>query len=696
MKDFKNKNKWASAALAGALALCMGVCAVSYGPLQAQAQGEAAAPVSKKEKQVKSLLSDFVSGKDETVYVLTGADGAVNKVIVSDWLKNPDGLDTIKDYTELEDPQNVKGEGGYQKDGDGIAWEAAGEDVYYQGTTEKAPPVEVNLSYTLDGQPIAPEELAGKSGRVTIHIDYVNHEKRTVEIGGQQQEIYVPFVAVTGAILDGEHFSNVSVTGGKLINDGDKSIVMGFALPGLKDSLGLSDEDVDLDIPESVEITCDAKDFALETVMTLVTGEMFNELDLDDVEDTAELTDAMQDLQEASGQLVDGSSALYDGLATLMSKSGELVTGIDQLSAGALQLKSGAGDLKQGADALAAGAAELNAGLSTLAANNDKLNGGAGEVFDSLLAAAQSQLKAAGLEVPALTRDNYGQVLASVLNNLDEDKVRTLATQKAKEAVTAQVKENLVTIRAGVESAVREQVLASVLQGAGLAMTPEQYRAAVQAGSLDSAVVAAVEQNVSDQMASSAVQGKIDAAVAQQVDALIEQNMQSDTVKEQIASAVAQAKSGAGSVAALKEQLDAYKAFCDGLAEYTAGVQSAYEGSAALSQGTETLSSGAGTLLAGAKELSKGAGTLKSGSGALVDGVGQLEGGAFTLKEGMAQFDAEGIQKLVEAFDGDLQGLIDRFTALSDAAKAYQSFTGLAEGTQGSVKFIYRTDAIGE
>lgn len=338
----------------------------------------------------------------------------------------------------------------------------------------------------------------------------------------------------------------------------------------------------------------------------------------------------------------------------------------------------------------------MNAGLSALAANNDQLNGGAGEVFDSLLAAAQSQLKVAGLEVPALTRDNYGQVLASVLSNLDEDKVRALATQKAKEAVTAQVKENLVTIRAGVESAVREQVLASVLQGAGLAMTPEQYRAAVQAGSLDSAVIAAVEQNVSDQMASSAVQGKIDAAVAQQVDALIEQNMQSDTVKEQIASAVAQAKSGAGSVAALKEQLDAYKAFYDGLAEYTAGVQTAYTGSAELASGADALSGGAGELLAGAKELSKGAGTLKSGSGALVDGVGQLEGGAFTLKEGMAQFDAEGIQKLVEAFDGDLQGLIDRFTALSNAAKAYQSFTGLAEGTQGSVKFIYRTDAIGE
>lgn len=696
MKDLKNKNKWAAAALAGTLALCMGVCAVSYGPLQARAQGEAAAAAPAQETQVKSLLSGFVSGKDETVYVLTGADGEVHKVIVSDWLKNPDGLDTLKDYTELEDPQNVKGEGGYQKDGEGIAWEAAGEDVYYQGTTDKAPPVEVRLSYTLDGQPIAPEALAGKSGRVTIHIDYVNHEKRTVEIGGEQQEICVPFVAVTGVILDGEHFSNVAVTGGKLINDGDRSIVMGFALPGLKDSLGLSDEDVDLDIPERVEISCDAEDFTLDTVMTLVTGEMFNELELGDVTDAAELTGALQDLQEASGQLVDGSSALYDGLATLMSKSGALVTGIDQLSAGALQLRGGAEDLNQGADALATGAAGLKEGLETLCANNDQLNGGAGKVFDSLLAAAQSQLKAAGLTVPAMTRENYSQVLSSVLDNLDEAKVRALATQKAQEAVTAQVKENLVTIRAGVESAVREQVLAAVLKGAGLDLTPEQYRTAVQAGGIDSAVVAAVEQNVSGQMASSAVQGKIEAAVQQQVDALIQQNMQSDTVKEQIASAVAQAKSGAGSVSALKAQLDAYKEFYDGLTEYTAGVQTAYAGSAELASGAEALSGGAGELLAGAKALSKGAGALKSGSGQLLGGVDQLEGGALTLKEGMAQFDEAGIQKLVEVFDGDVQGLIDRFTALSDAAKAYQSFAGLAEGMQGSVKFIYKTDAIGE
>jgi len=172
--------------------------------------------------------------KDETVYILTGADGAVEKIIVSDWLRNPYGSAKLQDRTTLLDVENVKGEETFTASGGKLVWDAQGGDIYYQGTTDKELPVDVAVTYLLDGRTVTPEELAGKSGRVTIRFDYTNRQFEMMDVGGKQEKIYVPFAMLTGMVLDNDRFTNVEVSSGKVFSDGNRTVVMGLALPGLQ------------------------------------------------------------------------------------------------------------------------------------------------------------------------------------------------------------------------------------------------------------------------------------------------------------------------------------------------------------------------------------------------------------------------------------------------------------------------------
>ena len=154
--------------------------------------------------------------KDETVYVLTSADGAVEKIIVSDWIKNTNLSDKIKDVSELQNIENIKGDEGYVLGGDNTrVWDAKGNDIYYQGTIEKELPVKLLVSYKLDGKTISPEELIGKSGKVTIRFDYENNQYEMINIKGNDEKIYVPFVMMTGLIFDNNKFSNIEVSNGE-------------------------------------------------------------------------------------------------------------------------------------------------------------------------------------------------------------------------------------------------------------------------------------------------------------------------------------------------------------------------------------------------------------------------------------------------------------------------------------------------
>lgn len=354
--------------------------------------------------------------KDEVVYVMADAQGNTQKIIVSDCLKNANGESTITDASSLTDIQNVKGNESYTVDADGnLVWNADGSDIYYQGTTDKELPVDVAISYELEGKEIAPEDLVGKTGNVTIRFTYTNNEKTTVEVNGKEKEVYVPFAMISGAILPAEHFSDIEVTNGKVISEGDNNIVVGMAFPGLKDSVNIDslkekavDEEAkekldEVEIPETVEIHAYATNFEMNQTMTMAMSDLLSDLNMDDTLDidTSKITDSMNDLKDATQQLKDGSTELNDGAATLQegaqtladkskdldSGAGELVDGISTLNDGAGELNNGAGSLKDGidqvnsgAESLANGASSLDSGVQTLKNGTASLVSGAGEL----------------------------------------------------------------------------------------------------------------------------------------------------------------------------------------------------------------------------------------------------------------------------------------------------------------------------
>ena len=721
------------------LALCAVVLFAAVGTSVFALTGEGKESEDENQETTINASAEAETSKDETVYVLAGADGTVQKIIVSDWIKNAMATDSLDDKTELSDIENIKGDESFTLGGDNsCVWDAQGNDIYYQGNIEKELPVQMSVCYTLDGQAIAPEALAGQSGHVTIRFDYQNMQYEEVLLDGKTEKIYVPFTMLTGMLLDTEVFRNVTISNGKLINDGDRIAVVGIAFPGLQEDLAISKEK--LDIPDYVEISADVENFEMGMTMTLATTELFGAIDSDKL-DLHELSGAMTELTDAMDQLMDGSSQLYDGLCTLLEKSGDLVSGINKLAEGAAQLKAGAESLDSGAAQLQAGAAQLSSGLNTLNANSSSLNGGARQVFSSLLSMANTQLSEAGLSVPALTIDNYASVLDGVIASLDDTAVyqaaleqvtatvnanRGMIEEKVTEAVQAQVEAEVsaqvtAAVQETVTQAVHEneaQFRAAVIQQA-LGMTVEEYKAAIEAGlvtqeqqdAVNAAVEAAMQaeidarmqreeiqaqinavtqQTVGEQMQSDEIQALIASNTELQVQQAISEAMSSDAVQAQLSAAA----EGAKSVIALKSSLDSYNAFYLGLITYTSGVSSAAAGANELKTGADALKAGTSELSAGAAELLQGIQTMKDSAPALVDGITQLRDGSMELSDGLKQFNEEGIQKLIEAVDGDLDGLSNRIRVTADVAKHYTSFSGISEDMDGDVKFIYKTDSI--
>lgn len=654
--------------------------------------------------------------KDETVYVLANAEGEAKRVIVSDWLTNPDGEKDLADATTLKDAKAVKGSAFLK---DGVWYNADGADVYYQGDAENPLPVNLTVSYTLDGEAKTAAEMTGKSGRVTIRV--------ACDVKETKDGVKVPFAALTAALLDNDVFTNIEVTNGKFLDDGDRTVVVGWALPGLQETLKLDAETVTL--PEYVEISADAKNFEAPTTLTVVTNELFSAVDVDSI-DATELTeninklkDGMAQLKDGASRLADGVSALKDGAKTLADGATELKNGAEALKEGANPLGDGVSQLNDGATALETGSAQLTEGLNTLTANNEALASGATKLFETVLGIANTQLSAAMENAPTLTIENYEETLTALLDACSEagidkqlhDQVEAVVNQnraKIEEAVTAKVRE---TVAAQVEEAVRENVTAQVL--AAMDMTPDTYKAAVESGALTDAqknqIAAAVDAQMKSQevkavlaqqteqtMGSDEIKATIEQNVNEQVEALTQQNMASKDVQARRAAALEQGQAAAASLTALKAQLDDYRTFYDGLNAYLAGTAQAANGAselktgaAQLAAGTEELNGKVPALLEGIGSLSNGMNTLTENLPSLTDGVQQLLDGANELKDGLNTFDEEGISKLVSLVEDDLADTLDRVKTALNAANAYTTYTSLGENMTGRVRFVWRTDA---
>lgn len=339
--------------------------------------------------------------KEETVYVNADATGNSDEVTVSDWLKNSGSVSgNLTDESILKEIKNVKGDETFTENGDQLTWNTAGEDIYYQGTTDKELPVSVKLTYFLDGKEVKPDELKGKSGHLQIQVQYTNNEKKTVTVDGKEEEVYTPFIMMTGMILPNETFSNVTIDNGKVISDGSRNIVVGFGMPGLKDSLDLDEEttkeaeDKGVTIPENFEMEADVTDFTMSSTFTVALTDLLDDMDMDNIIDVDSLKDSLNELEDAALELVSGSGTLADGASTLADGVSSYTAGADELNAGIQKYLGSNGELNGSVTEYVNGVGKVVKGVKDYTSGTNALANGVTSyvVGEQKIAAGAAQL----------------------------------------------------------------------------------------------------------------------------------------------------------------------------------------------------------------------------------------------------------------------------------------------------------------
>lgn len=611
-------------------------------------------------------MDETFSMDDEVAYVFTNYDGSVNKVMDSIWIE--DGNDKTEDGSEAKLPVDLK------------------------------------ISYKLDGVNVTPSELEGKDGHLKITCEFTDNQYEMKDINGKEEKIYVPYLASLVTVLDDETYSNVKVSSGKVTYDGTRYAILGLAFPGLSEDM--RDAINSIDIPNKIELEADVKDCEPAGLYLLVSDSIFSNMDLDTDTEVGKLTDAMGQLSDAVKQLMDGSSKLYDGL-------GELETGAGKISDGVTRLSDG---------------------LNQIDANSAALNDGALQVFNALLSTATQQINEAGVSVPALTVDNYNDVINGAISQISGTDVAGMArsqveagvkqyanehaseniaaaTNAARSQVEAQVKAGAeAQVRAQVEAnrglieqqvraqvegnkdAIKAQVKAGVLAAQGIDdydALDDDTKAAIDAAvdaktsetiesmvseNVDSAVEAKVNEVLNSPETQAAIASNIDAAMGSdevkagiqngindKINQAINEKYNSAEVQSQIAAGNAKVSSGVQSLRNLQNQLNSYAQFYQGIQTYTGAVGQAAEGAV----------------------------QLKDAMPEFVQGVEALRNGQGQLSDGIKKFDEDGIEELNGVVEDNVKGLAERFAAMTDVAASHNKYDEAGSEKNG-VKFIYK------
>ena len=567
--------------------------------------------------------------KSETVYAVMNGDGSIKSTTVSEHLYSASGLANVTDKTTLTDIQNTESDAEFTQNGEELVWNTNDTDVYYKGNTDKALPIDVKVTYALDGQEAALEDIIGKSGHLTVTVALKNNETGTVNVNGKDRTIVTPLITAVGVILGGDA-SNMTAEHGMIESAAKSSVAAFVTLPGVKDSLsGLLPDEVDSIedyLQDTVTVEADVEDFTCPQVMvacatsTAALGTS-NVFDLSSIND---LTDGINQLNDAMSQLMDGASQLVDGTS--------------QLAGGVLALLDGANTLNNGAAALDDGLGRLTNGLDTLSANNAALNAGAQQVADGVLASANKTLKEGGLIDEDMTWSNYEAVIDNILTMNDK------------------------TLAAGRKKMVR---------------TIWEQAPSFKDSQLDLALYLSATKTNHDLEAALKLMQNFDASMLTGALEMVTNADAKNTAKAELKYQVENSQDMAD-VRALKTSLSQIQFFVSSVNQYTAGVQTAADGA-------HSAKDGSAQLAAGTKTLYDGVNTLNTGAGQLNDGAGQLN-------DGLNQFNEEGISKLTGALDQDqLHGLKTVLDEMTDRLNDYTSFAGAPDDAESSVKFVYKT-----
>ncbi|MDD5921574.1 MAG: hypothetical protein PUC44_00095 [Eubacteriales bacterium] len=711
-KMSKGARKAGIAGLAAVLCVTTMVSVSVLGTPKSYAAGDASKQ-TKTQKEVESTYPNLISqkdysginAKDETTYVVMDADGNVTDTAVSSWLRNGKDSDKIKDYSTLKNIKNTSGKEKYTRDGNTLVWNAKGNDITYQGTPTEDVPVTVKVSYYLDGQKVSAKTIAGKSGKVEIHFDYTVNKKENVSVDGKSYSIDHPYTMASGLVLDNSNFKDVTISNGKAVNDGDKTVCLGIAFPGLADSLKLNATDVN--IPESVVVTATAENFKLDGTYTVALSEALGSADL------------------STGSLNEKVEQLKSGIQQLDEASNELVSGAKTLKEGSSELASGTKEILQGAEALNSGLSTLSQKGSTLSKATDQLKT---SVFSMATKELQNQLKESGMSEeeaakytlsPNSSSSNYYKTVLNGVTSAAVSKAEsTLRGLLSQQGVTDTSQQNIILARAyntlassGKTNPTEAELQTAIVNAGTEAKTAQAVSAAVSNSSYQQAAAAKLMQAYAAQGATfdpSSAEGQQQIAVvctemmiAQQggasnpagLDLQTLSNYQSKATEllktaqifqgyvsaetnpsadvRALAAMAAATKSNPQETAkALKSaetQLDQVIQYTEGVKAYIAGVNSAYAGSEQLVSGMKKLSSGAEQL---------------------DEGVGKLDAG-------IQAFDEDGIDKLIDSMNNNqLEDLISRAKALQSASNNPVFIGGVKKGMEGDSKIIFKTASI--
>ncbi len=583
--------------------------------------------------------------KHERVYIVAGADGTVKSITDSIRLENAEELDELADRTMLADIQNAGGNETFTLEGETLTWKAGGKNVVYQGTSDKTPAVLPVVTLTLDGEEISAAGLKEKTGEAVLTVTY-------------RTEGQAPVLVLTALPLPENGVSGLRAENAAVLTEADRSVLVGWAAPNM---------DASLNLPVSFSATFRADHADLGWMMTFCSSDPLEAV-CREIDARAGGMDPEALLKELTAML----TALKDGadLPETEGKTKAITDKINELNKGLKALDTGAAALAEGAQKVSAGAASLDAGLAALKKSNETLSSGAKQIFDAVLNTANNQIAAsgladAGITVPALTSENYAEVLDGVIAQLDPEALKSAASAKIAEEVRKQVTANEDQIRAGVQEAAKGKVLEAVLKAAGFDMTADQYAAALKGGLVTQEQAVQVNAAVDARMQSEAVLARTKAAVQEQIEKITLENTEEYLAKDEtIAAKLNQAAAALEQLTALKGQLDQVNSFVTGLKDYTDGVARA--------------SGGAATLSAGAMLVSTGASTLQ-------------KTGTQTLKDNILTAEKDVAEKLLPLVEKDLAGALN----VSNAAKDHLADIGYdlrPEGMAAETVYIIRTD----
>ena len=622
-------------------------------------------------------LPVFAYTKDETVYSKLDSEGNNYKTIVSTHIENKENADLINDLSDLLNVKNTSGDETYTQDGNKFVWKANKNDIYYQGEASKELPIECKVKYELDGKEISANEIAGKSGKVKVTLQYTNKEERIVDINGKKVKMYVPFVVVAGTVIENENARNIEVSSGKVVDDGSKTVVVGMAMPGLQESLGLSDDEVE--IPSNIEIIMDATNFETSSIMSYVTPKVLEEDDLKVFDNLDEIYGQVNTLQTSMNQIQDGANTLKDGTT--------------ELATGANTLKEGVTTAYNGAQTISAEVAK-----STQSLKNDK-----SEALDSKTLESIKQQAAASSK---LTEEQKAQIKAQAQTSavLTEEQKTQIKAQASAKAVLTETQKAQITALAKQGAVLTEEQKAQITAQAKASstLTTEQKTAIIANAQANypTTLTEAEKVLLIATAQSTATQTAVNTALAT-AKTTAEQTAVATAlnVAQQVATQTAEATAieTAQQIAtqtAVTTALTTAQSTATTTAMQTSTTVAKQVGNQAKKTFTNQVISQMNTLGNGLNQLTSGLSELNNGAATLADGTNQVNDGATTLAEGIKTFNEEGIKKTCNYINGDVKNLTTRVDKLADLSKDYNNFTMLDGENDGEVKFIMIIDAV--